>query len=70
MVAELWGVWEGLQHAWRLGFHCVEHRIDFMQVVNMLHDKKGVCSVGWSIFQKIKILIQLEWDVHILSYLS
>jgi hypothetical protein len=48
----------------------VELQIDSKRVVNMLHGKKWVCLVVWSIFQKIKILMQSEWDVYILSHLS
>ncbi|MCI73789.1 ribonuclease H protein [Trifolium medium] len=37
VVAELWGILEGLNHAWRLGFCRVELRCNSHMVVQMIN---------------------------------
>ncbi|MCH91557.1 hypothetical protein A2U01_0012484, partial [Trifolium medium] len=41
MMAELWGAWEGLWYAWRLGFRHVELHLDSTMIVDMLVKKRG-----------------------------
>jgi ribonuclease HI len=64
-VAELWGVLEGLQYDWRLGFRKVELMIDSKIVVNTLlrHNKSG--HYGWSLCKQIRRLLLWEWEVKI-----
>jgi ribonuclease HI len=62
-VAELWGVLEGLQYAWQLGYRKLEINVDSIVVVQVLK-KGGTCSaMGLALVKKIKRLIQLEWEI-------
>ncbi|MCI68978.1 ribonuclease H protein, partial [Trifolium medium] len=53
MMAELWGAWEGLRYAWRLGYRYVELHLDSTMIVDMLVKKKGGSPEGWSLCKKI-----------------
>jgi ribonuclease HI len=64
-VAELWGVLEGLQYDWRLGFREVELMIDSKIVVNTLLRHSQSSHSGWSLCKQIRRFLQWEWEVKI-----
>jgi ribonuclease HI len=65
VVAELWGILEGLNHAWRLGFRRVELRCESQIVVHMLNKEENIHPARWSMCTRIKRLLRLNWEVRI-----
>jgi ribonuclease HI len=64
-IAELWGVFEGLSLAWRLGFRKIELHIDSVAVVQVISTGKLSSKTGWSLVMNIQKLLDLEWEVKI-----
>jgi len=64
-VAELWGVYEGLQYARRLGFILVELNVDSLVVTKNLLDEEDVSPISRSLVQKIRRLLQMAWEVKV-----
>jgi len=64
-VAELWGVFEGLQNARSLGVSHIEHHVDLAIVLAVL--VKGGCGSPStrSIVLVIHRLLELDWEVTI-----
>ncbi|KAK2381929.1 Polynucleotidyl transferase, ribonuclease H superfamily protein [Trifolium repens] len=63
-TAELWGVLEGLQLLWRLGFRAVEFDVDFTSVVKVISDGTSSSVIGMSLLKSIRRLLELEWVVN------
>jgi ribonuclease HI len=64
-MAELWGVFEGLTYARRMGFLHIELNIDSMTVVKVIKTGNGRNPLGLTLVKNIRRLIDLEWEVHI-----
>jgi ribonuclease HI len=64
-VAELWGVYEGLRYAYRLGFRMVELHIDSEAVVRVLTKRSSLSSVGSSLLKQIWHMLERDWVVEI-----
>jgi len=64
-IAELWGVLEGLRCAKRMGFTAVELNVDSLVVVNIVTSGKESNASGRSLVQKIRKLLQMEWEVKV-----
>ncbi|KAK2394949.1 hypothetical protein QL285_056723 [Trifolium repens] len=64
-IAELWGVFEGLMYARRMGFLHIELNIDSMTVVKVIKTGNGRNPLGLALVKNIRRLIDLEWEVHI-----
>jgi ribonuclease HI len=64
-VAELWGVYEGLRYAHRLGFRRVELHIDSETVVRVVEKRSTMSSAGSSLLKQIWNLLELDWVVEI-----
>ncbi|PNY00696.1 ribonuclease H [Trifolium pratense] len=64
-VAELWGVYEGLSYARRLGFMKVELNIDSVTVVNVLTKGTLQSLARAMLVRNIRSLIALDWEVSI-----
>jgi ribonuclease HI len=64
-VAEMWGVMEGLQYAWKLGYKKVEINVDSLVVVQVLKNGSTCSAMGLALVKKIQRLMQLEWDITI-----
>jgi len=62
-VVELWGVFEGLVYAKRLGLRAAELHIDSLIVANVLTSNKNGGPCGRSLVEKIRRLLELEWEV-------
>jgi hypothetical protein len=59
-VAELWGVYEGLRYAYRLGFRMVELHIDSEAVVRVLTKRSSLSSVGSSLLKQIWHMLERD----------
>jgi ribonuclease HI len=64
-LAELWGLYERLRYAWRLGFRAVEVNVDFKVVVEAVHNKKNRNLVGRSLVDRICRLLGCDWVVKV-----
>jgi ribonuclease HI len=64
-IAELWGVLEGLRCAKRMGFTSVELHVDSLVVVNTITKGQDINSMGRNIVQRIRQLLQMEWEVKV-----
>jgi ribonuclease HI len=64
-VAELWGVFEGLKFAKRLGFMAIELNIDSSVVVQVIKTGRLNSSVGMTLVRNIQRLVNMEWEVRI-----
>jgi ribonuclease HI len=62
-IAELWGVFEGINLARQMNFTKVEVRIDSIEVVNDILNKKPSRMGGKAIVGRICQLLELDWDV-------
>lgn len=62
LLAELWGLVEGLKLARKLKFSKVEVRVNSMEVVEIV-GRNHIVSVGRSIVQEIWRLLDLDWKV-------
>ncbi|GAU44140.1 hypothetical protein TSUD_188010 [Trifolium subterraneum] len=62
-IAELWGVFEGLTLARRMGFRKVEVHIDSVVVVQVITTGKLHNKIGWSLVLNIRKLLELDWEV-------
>jgi ribonuclease HI len=62
-VAELWGVYEGLRLARRLGFNVVELNVDSLLVANVLNSHRCSSPMGRALVAKIRSLIAMDWEV-------
>jgi ribonuclease HI len=65
-VAELWGVFEGLELAQIKGFGKVEICVDSQAVISGI--RKGDCSnaMGFKLVQRIRQMLKLNWVVSII----
>ncbi|MCI13994.1 putative non-LTR retroelement reverse transcriptase [Trifolium medium] len=61
-VAELWGVLEGLNYAWRLGIPRVELNVDSAAVVKVINEGGTNSAMGYSLVKDILRLLSLEWE--------
>jgi ribonuclease HI len=64
-MAELWGVFEGLALAKRMGLRKIELHIDSAVVVQMLLSRKLGGNSGGSLVLNIRKLLELDWEVNI-----
>jgi ribonuclease HI len=64
-VAELWGVYEGLRQAYRLGFRKVELNIDSEAVVRVLKKGSSTSASGCSLLKRIRNLLQKNWFIEV-----
>jgi ribonuclease HI len=64
-VAELWGVFEGLKYAKRLGFMAIELNIDSSAVVQVIKTGRLISPVGMTLLRNIKRLVNMECEVRI-----
>jgi ribonuclease HI len=62
-LAELWGVYEGLQVARRMNFHRVELHVDSMVVVQVLNSNGRGSLRGRALVEKIRRLLSLDWEI-------
>jgi ribonuclease HI len=62
-IAELWGVLEGISLARRMNFSKVEVRIDSLEVVNDITNKKPSRMCGKALVGRICQIMDLDWDV-------
>jgi ribonuclease HI len=60
MVAELWGVFEGLKLAWEKGHKLVELQMDAKEIVKALNSDVPPKAEGWSLCKRIWRLSKLE----------
>jgi ribonuclease HI len=59
-IAELWGVYEGLHHAYRMGYRKVELDIDSMAVVSVFKNRRSSSSSDCSLLKRIWRLMQQD----------
>ncbi|MCI40979.1 ribonuclease H protein, partial [Trifolium medium] len=59
-VAELWGVYEGLRHVYRMGFKKVELHIDSEAVVSVLKKGNSTSSLGCSLLKQIWKMLEKD----------
>jgi ribonuclease HI len=64
-MAELWGVFEGLALAKRMGLRKIELHVDSAVVVEMLLNRKLSGNSGGSLVLNIRKLLELDWEVKI-----
>lgn len=64
-IAELWGVYEGLQLAKQKGFSHVELQVDSKIVADGLNSGSIGSSSGWSLIRRIRSLISEDWNIKI-----
>jgi ribonuclease HI len=64
-LAELWGVYEGLRYAYRMGFRKVELHIDSVSVVCVLKKGNSRSIHGGPFLKQIWKLLELDWLVEI-----
>ncbi|GAU46467.1 hypothetical protein TSUD_402340 [Trifolium subterraneum] len=64
-VAELWGVLEGLNYAWKLGFKKVELEIDSAIVVDAVNSGETNSAMGIALIRSIRRIIALNWNVKV-----
>jgi ribonuclease HI len=64
-VAELWGVFEGLSLAYRLGFRNVELEVDSETVVCVIKTGCLKSNGGYSLLKRIKQLMAKDWRVEV-----
>jgi ribonuclease HI len=65
LVAELWGVLEGLKFARSKGFNKVEVSVDSMAVINSVKKGNGGSATGCRLVQRIRQLMELDWEVNL-----
>jgi ribonuclease HI len=64
-VAELWGVFEGLSLAKRMGFRKIELHIDSVAVVHVISARNTNNKSAWSLQLNIRKLLESDWEVQI-----
>ncbi|KAK2448079.1 TMV resistance protein N [Trifolium repens] len=64
-MAELWGVYEGLRYASRMGFTKVELNIDSEAVVQVIKARRVRNSSGNTLVKQIRRLLDMNWLVEI-----
>jgi ribonuclease HI len=64
-VAELWGVYEGLRHVYRMGFRKVELEVDSKAVVQVLKSGCVQSATGSSLIKRICQMLAKDWTVDI-----
>lgn len=62
-VAELWGVYEGLCLARKIGLVAMEVNIDSQAVMDSLSGSKTCCVVGCRLINSIRSMINTNWQV-------
>lgn len=62
-VAELWGVYEGLCLARKIGLVAMEVNIDSQAVMDSLSGSKTCCVVGCRLINSIRSMINTSWLV-------
>ncbi|CAJ2663874.1 unnamed protein product, partial [Trifolium pratense] len=65
LIAELWGVLEGLKLVWRKGYRKVEVNIDSISVVKMILNGMTSSALGFSLVKSIGRLLDEQWEVKI-----
>ncbi|KAK7259832.1 hypothetical protein RIF29_25447 [Crotalaria pallida] len=65
LIAELWGVLEGLQLAWNLDFKMVELHLDSLEAFNLLSGSHAGSYQGLGLISRISSLINRDWKVEI-----
>ncbi|CAJ2662636.1 unnamed protein product [Trifolium pratense] len=65
IIAELWGVAEGLSYARRLGFTAVELNVDSVVVVQAIKTGRFSSSVGLPLVKHIRRMLDLDWEIKI-----
>jgi ribonuclease HI len=64
-MAELWGVYEGLRYASRMGFMKVELNIDSEAVVQVIKARRVCSSSSNALIKQIRRLLDMDWLVEI-----
>ncbi|KAE8724152.1 hypothetical protein F3Y22_tig00010865pilonHSYRG00038 [Hibiscus syriacus] len=64
MEAELWGVHEGLVHAWNSGERRVILEIDSLETSGVLDRKRGA-GVSFTLYDRIAALLERDWIMEI-----
>ena len=62
-AVDLWGVYEGLCLARKIGLVVVEVNIDCQAVVDSLCGSKTGCAVGCRLINSIRSMINTNWQV-------
>jgi ribonuclease HI len=62
-IAELWGVFEGINLARRMNFSKAEVRIDSIGVVNDITHKKASKMYGRALVGRICEMLEYDWEV-------
>ncbi|KAK7244944.1 hypothetical protein RIF29_39773 [Crotalaria pallida] len=63
LIAELWGVLEGMQLAWDLGFKKVEAHLDCLEACKLLSGDNYGSYKGHSLVSRINWLKNKDWNV-------
>ncbi|MCH83676.1 ribonuclease H protein, partial [Trifolium medium] len=61
-IAELWRVLLGLQLSYDRGFKAVQVCVDFEVIIKNILEKRAVNAAGWRQVQKIRQLLDREWE--------
>ncbi|MCH84578.1 ribonuclease H protein, partial [Trifolium medium] len=64
-IVELWDILEGLRFAKDRGFTLVELEVDSEAIICSIQSKGNVNVMGWRLVQRIRQLLQLEWEVKV-----
>jgi ribonuclease HI len=64
-VAELWGLFEGLTMARRLGYKKVCVQMDSTIIVQTINNYSVANAPGWGFTKKIRFFLSFDWNVRI-----
>jgi ribonuclease HI len=65
VVAEAWGVLEGLRYVWNKGFRKVELNVDSLALVNIIKNRTCHSAVGGMIMKHIWRMMDRDWEVEV-----
>jgi ribonuclease HI len=64
LCAEMWGMYLGMQLAWRHGFHHLQVESDSNTLVDMITGKININGNPPTLVRRIHELLKLNWQVH------
>jgi len=64
LCAEMWGMYLGMQLAWRQGFHNLQVESDSKTLVDMITRKVKINGNPPTLIRRIQDLLKLNWQVH------
>jgi len=64
LCAEMWGMYLGMQLAWRQGFHNLQVESDSKTLVDMITRKVKFNGNPPTLIRRIQDLLKLNWQVH------